>query len=103
MTLCKPPVFRESNIEKSVVKYAISKGWLPYKWSSPSVRGVPDRLFFKNGFVLMVEFKSVKNKCTPLQDHVHAKLLAAGFFVHVIKSEEDGRSLIDKLSALDSF
>ena len=48
----------EAQIEKKVTQYAKRAGWLSYKWVSPSQRWVPDRLYFKDGEVKMVEFKA---------------------------------------------
>ena len=48
---------RESTIEKCVTQYAKKQGWLSYKWYTIHQKGLPDRLFLKQGNVLMVEFK----------------------------------------------
>ena len=86
---------RESNIEKKVCEYAKSKGWLNYKWVSPNNRGVPDRLFFKAGKMVIVEFKAANKKATKLQQY-HINLLQQhSFSVHVIDNIEAGKELID--------
>ena len=51
----------EAQIEKKVTEHAKRAGWLSYKWVSPSQRWVPDRLYFKNGQVKMIEFKTPGN------------------------------------------
>ena len=79
---------RESRIEKKVTEYARQQGWLSYKWTSPNHRAVPDRLYFKSGVVLLVEFKAQGKRPTKLQAYVHHKLKKEGFGVHVIDSIE---------------
>ena len=85
---------RESYIETKVTDYAKAKGWLSYKWVSPSQRGVPDRLYFKKGKLLLVEFKAPKKKPTPYQQAIHRKLNKAGWTVHIIDSIEKGKALL---------
>ncbi len=87
---------RESVIEKKVTQYAQQQGWLSYKWTSPNHRAVPDRLYFKAGKVLLVEYKAPGKKPTKLQAYVHQKLKAEGFNVHVIDSITTGQQLFTR-------
>ena len=48
------PSMRERDIEKKVTDYAKKQGWLSCKWVSPAQRFVPDRLYFKDGKVIMI-------------------------------------------------
>lgn len=81
---------RESTIEKAITQFAERRGWLSYKWASPAHRGVPDRLFFRHGILVIVEFKAPGKKPTKLQNYVHKQLNDAGFEVLVIDSLEKG-------------
>lgn len=67
----KPPKarpVRERDIEVKVVAYAKQKGCLVYKFSSPSHRGVCDRVIIApGGAVLFLELKRPKEKPTKLQ------------------------------------
>ena len=85
---------REAVIEQRVCCYARSRGWLTYKWTSPANRGVPDRIFFRRGRVLLIEFKAPGKRPTKLQAHIHQTLRREGFEVHVIDSIEDGKQLV---------
>ena len=85
---------RESLIEKKVTEAAKANGWLSYKWVSPSQRGVPDRLYFKNGTLVIVEFKAKGKKPTPYQIAIHKRIAAVGFKVHIIDNVEDGKKLL---------
>jgi len=84
---------RESLIEQTVSKFAKRNGWLTFKWVSPNNRGVPDRLFFRAGQLVLVEFKATGQKLTKLQALVHKKLEGEGFRVHVVDSIEEGIAL----------
>lgn len=67
-------VIRESHIEKAVCVWAKADGWLVFKFSSPSLRGVPDRMFIKDGLIVFIEFKAPHKKPTPLQTATMAKM-----------------------------
>lgn len=85
---------RESYIEKKVTEYAKANGWLSYKWVSPSQRGVPDRLYLKEGKLKMVEFKAPNKKPTPYQQAIHRRLAGVGWKVHIIDDIEKGKELL---------
>ena len=87
---------RESHIEKKVTEYAKRQKWLVYKWVSPSQKWVPDRLYFKNGKVKMIEFKAQGKFPTKGQALVHKMLRKAGFIVHVIDDVEKGVALFGR-------
>lgn len=87
-------MMRESYIEKKVTQIAKANGWLSYKWVSPSQRGVPDRLYFKNGHLKIVEFKAPNKKPTPYQQAIHRRLEAVGWEVHIIDNIDEGKALL---------
>lgn len=65
----------ESDIEKKAVAYARSLGFMCFKFTSPNVRGVLDRVFISPaGAVLFLEFKAPGKKPTVLQLHMIEKL-----------------------------
>ena len=80
---------RESTIEKNCSKWATVNGWLGFKFSSPQQRGVPDRLYIKDGETVYVEFKAPGKLPTKYQLHIMAKIRAAGGVAHVIDNLED--------------
>ena len=88
---------RERDIEKSVCRWAEKNGWLAYKWTSPQNRGVPDRLFIKDGRVVAIEFKAPGRRPTPSQELVHDILRDAGLEVHVADSVEAGRLALERV------
>ena len=85
---------RESYIERKVTEAAKANGWLAYKWVSPSQRGVPDRLYFKDSQLVIVEFKAPNKKPTPYQEAIHRRLAAVGWRVHIIDNIDEGKALL---------
>ncbi len=89
---------RESVIESAVCEYAKRYGALTYKFTSPSRRSVPDRLFlFPKNVVLFIEFKAKDKKPTELQAMEIAKIRDRDVPVYVIDSEKKGVSLIEEI------
>lgn len=88
----------EKVVEKKVCDYARKKGWLVYKFVSPSQRGVPDRLLAYRGHVLFIEFKQAGKKPTKLQLHHLDRLTDAGLDAVVIDNVETGIKLIDSIT-----
>lgn len=78
----------ERKIEADCVKWAKANGWLSYKFTSPANRGVPDRMFLRNGVTVFVEFKRPGGKVSTLQNRQIEKLRACDFRVFVIDSLE---------------
>lgn len=74
----------EKTIEKKYCDIAKKHGWIPYKFSSPNNRGVPDRIFIRDGVIFWIEFKRKNKKPTPKQNEVHKKMRKAGCVIHVI-------------------
>ena len=86
---------KESYIERESTDYATASGWLAYKFSSPARRGVPDRIYLKDGVVIFVEYKAPGKKPTKLQEAVFAKIRAKGFQVYVIDDIERAKRVFD--------
>ena len=87
----------ESKIEQTVCSKAKNLGWLVYKFTSPNQRGVPDRIFMRNGICFFVEFKKFGKKPTELQNVTMGKIkLIGGFECYVIDNIEDGFKLLEK-------
>ncbi len=57
----------EKNVEKTAIRWARGHGWFSRKYSSPSRKGVQDRIFVKDGRVVFIEYKKVGNEPTDLQ------------------------------------
>lgn len=89
----------ERDIEKKVVAYAKSLGCLVYKFTSPSQRSVPDRLFIMpNGRgVFFIEFKRLGCKPTASQEVEIEKIKRQGISVFVVDDVASGRVVVDTM------
>ena len=58
---------KESELERKVVEYCRKCGLLTYKFTSPSSRGVPDRIIIGKDKVMFMELKQPGKRPTPLQ------------------------------------
>jgi hypothetical protein len=86
----------EKVIEKTVCKYAESKGCIHYKFLSDNCRGVPDRIIITlAGDVLFVEFKRKGKKLTPLQKVHRDKIQNNMGMYYMVDSIEDGKYMVD--------
>lgn len=88
----------EKVIEAKVVQYAQSLGMLVYKFTSPSRRSVPDRMFITStGTVWFIEFKRLGCLPKPSQEVEIAKIRAAGVKVFVVDNVEDGKNVVREM------
>lgn len=85
----------EKEIESKVADRAKQLGWLTFKFVSPSQKGVPDRIFLRDGHTVFVEFKSSTGKLARLQVEQIQKIRREGFDVYVIASVDEGVRLFD--------
>lgn len=69
----------EKTLERKCCKWAESQGWLVLKLVCPNVRGVPDRMFLRDGEAMFVEFKQPGGKTRPEQERMIEKLNKHGF------------------------
>jgi len=85
----------EATVEDEVVAWAENNGWLVRKMQYPGRRGCPDRFFFKNGKLVLIEFKRPgRNKADPLQVREHRRFEQAGWKVHVVNSVEHAKDIL---------
>jgi hypothetical protein len=90
------PTPLESEIEKKVCDYAKSLGCLVYKFTSPSRRSVPDRMFItRRNHVWFIEFKRQGKKPTPGQEVEIAKIRGKGGIVWVVDNVREGKQVVD--------
>ena len=88
----------ESTLEKQISAYAKAKDCLSYKWSSPSQRGVPDRIIIApNGKVLFLELKAPGCKPSKLQQWTMLTIASHGCNVQWVDNIESAKVKIDQL------
>lgn len=85
----------EKRVEKNVSDFAAALGMVSRKFTSPSQRSVPDRIFFYLGTAFFIEFKRFGQRPTESQIIQHEKLRAAGMRVYIVDNPVDGRELIE--------
>jgi len=80
---------RESEIEKACTEYARKQGWHTFKLAGPGDRGKPDRLYYRDGRTLFVEYKTSKGRLSALQERTLRRLRESGMDAFVIRSVEE--------------
>jgi hypothetical protein len=88
-------IMLEKTIEQAVCIYAKQKSMIPYKFTSPSNRGVCDRIVISDGYVFFIEFKRKGCLPTVLQNRHHQILVNKGLTVYVIDDIDIGKGIID--------
>lgn len=88
----------EKDIEKKVCDYAKTKGILPYKFTSPQRRSVPDRMFINpSGHIWFIEFKKEGGRLTEGQKREIKRLTDRNVNVYVVYGVEEGKKLINQV------
>lgn len=86
---------KESSIECRLVKEVEKLGGICWKFVSPGVAGVPDRLvLLPGGQIVFVELKAPGQKARKLQEYRHKQLRKLGFRVEIIDSIEGVKEFI---------
>jgi len=88
----------EAALQRKCITYAKREGWLGFKWASPAHRGTPDCLFFKDGSLVITEFKSPsgKGRLSPLQRKTIDDLASQSFAVFVVDNFEDFKAILTR-------
>lgn len=87
----------EKQIEAYLNRKIKAMGGLCIKLSSPSHRGIPDRLVICNGKTLFVEVKSENGNLSSLQKVFIKKLELQGMTVKVAYGKEDIEKLLNEI------
>lgn len=86
----------EKKIESAVCDYAKTKGCLAEKFTSPSKRSVPDRIFtLPDGRMFFIEFKAAGKRTTPLQERDHDERRKRNVTVFVVDDIDEGKRIVD--------
>lgn len=84
----------EANIEGDAVKFAKANGWWVTKFVSPGKRGVPDRVFIRDGRVIFIEFKRTGEGLRVQQGKVAREMREHGAEVHMVDNLSDAYELL---------
>lgn len=90
---------REIDVETAVCDYGEETGWHVRPITYRGRRGAPDRHFYKGGRLIIIEFKHPQGGVlSGNQKREHKRLAAAGFPVHIVRTIEHGKALLDGAS-----
>lgn len=80
---------RENVIEANLVKEIKKRGGQCFKFISPGINGVPDRLcILPGGRIFFVECKAPGQKARPEQLRCHKRIMALGIDVYILDSRD---------------
>lgn len=87
---------REKYVETKVCEHAKKLGWLVRKAQWIGRNGCPDRFFFRDGLLVIIEFKRPGGGAlSDWQKKEIAELGAQGFRVHVVHEVDHGKAIFD--------
>lgn len=85
----------ESQVEIGTYKYAEALGWKHRKLQWVGRRGAPDRLFWRGGKVIFIEFKDRHKDYEELQRRECQRMRDDGLKVYKIDTLQKGMELFD--------
>lgn len=89
---------RESSIEKNLRLATRDRHGMAFKFVSPNIRGVPDRIvLLPNGKIAFVELKSLSKVPRKQQRHRIYQLKKLGFKVYVIDNVDQIEPMLNDL------
>ena len=90
----------ERVVERYFAARVLAIRGMTYKWSSPSHRGVPDRIaIFPGGVVWFIEIKQESGRMSKLQEHTCNKINDLGANVTCLHGKAEVDEFIDKIQA----
>lgn len=98
----KKQTIKEKDVEREVSQYATALGCLSYKFTSPTNRGVPDRIYLYNGHALFIEFKGPKAPFhfSPLQQKQRDRIAEVSCPVFLVNDIAKGCHIINQFVLL---
>lgn len=85
---------RETKIEAAIIAFAELHRWWTCKFVAPGLRGVPDRIFIRDGVVIFIEVKKVNEEPTVQQHKRHREMRAAGVAVYWFDNLNDAKKVL---------
>lgn len=93
-------IVSEKLLERLLTQKVKGCGGLCFKFTSPNMTGVPDRIILFFGSVVFAEIKTTGKKLTPRQKVVKTEIEKQGFKYFVIDSRESLQECLKTLTAL---
>ena len=93
---------RERDIERKVTQFASGLGCLAYKFTSPTNRGVPDRIYLYKGRALFIEFKAsdAPLSFSPLQQKQRDRIAGVSCPVFIVNDVAKGCHILNQFVLL---
>lgn len=82
-------------VQRPVVRFARSRGWLAWKMKIEGINGHPDYNFYKDGKVIFMEFKAKDGQLSTQQRLRIKDLLDHGMEVYVIEDPAVGIAVLE--------
>jgi hypothetical protein len=91
---------KEKDIEQMLVREVKKRDGLAFKFISPGIDGVPDRIvLMHHGKIAFVELKAPGEKMRPLQEKRKRQLERLGFSVFCVDSKEQVKEVLDDIQS----
>ncbi len=91
---------REREVEAALAAAVKKRHGLPFKFVSPGMSGVPDRLvLLPDGKIGFIELKAPGKKMRPLQEKRKRQLESLGFLVFCMDRKEQAEVILDAIQA----
>ena len=91
----------EKEIEKTLRIKVKARGGICFKFVSPGINGVPDRMvLLKDRKFAFIELKSPGGKLRPLQEKRKRQLEALGFLVFKIDNKEQIEEVLNEIQSV---
>lgn len=88
----------EAAIEKKICDFARKTGWMVFKFTSPSSKGVPDRIFLSpRGVTVFMEIKDEGRTPDPLQLWHLNEITKRGGIARWVDSAKEGIEILSKI------
>ena len=89
---------KESAIESRLEKMVRERGGLCWKWVSPNLPGVPDRIVvLPNGLVIFVELKTEVGRLAKIQKYVIGELYKRNADVRVLRGMQEVKDFVNEV------
>lgn len=90
-------MYSESQLQRKIITYAKSQGWLYIKTIKLSESGHADIMIFKNGKTIFIEVKKSKGGVSSeLQKIRQKQFIEAGFIWEFVNDYEQFKNIIDE-------
>lgn len=88
----------ESKLQSNMIKYAKGYNFITLKIIRCNINGMSDLILLKNGKTTFVEVKTEKGVQSEMQKYVCKQLESKGFEYHLVRSMEEFKELIKKIT-----